>query len=157
MGNKRSTLLFETTEVPAAKSLGELTAVLVAAGATSIQTFYDGGKPAGVEWSMTLYGQRVWFAMPAKVEPVFQKLLKRRNRYAGRAEQEKLRDTAERVAWRQLLMWCKVQMALIDLGMAEYGQVFLPYAKEHPAAPTVWDVFAERKFKQLPPAGGAKQ
>lgn len=155
---RRTTLLFETTEVPASKSLGELTSALVSAGAASIQTFYEQGKPAGVEWSMMLYGQRVWFAMPAKVGPVFQALKQRRKGFLDRGATERLHEMAERVAWRQLLMWVKVQMALIDLGMVEYAQVFLPYAKEAPHSPTVWDVFAEQKFKQLPPmAGGAKQ
>lgn len=149
MPQKRSSLLFETTEISAAKSLGEITAVLVDAGARSIHTLYDAGKPAGLQWSMELYGKLIWFSMPAKIEPVYQTLLKQRKGWQDDDAKARIRETAERVAWRQLLMWVKVQMQLIRLRMVEYAQVFLPYVQETPDTATVWEVFSRQKF--LPP------
>jgi hypothetical protein len=144
-------LFLETTEVPAAKSLGELTAVLVKAGARSIQTHFDGGKPSGLRWSMDLYGHVVWFELPVKVEPVFQ-VLRKRKPGLNATQVAHLRATAERVAWRQLLMWVKVQMALIELNMVEFAQVFLPYVHDANRNESVWEAFREQRFKELPAA-----
>jgi hypothetical protein len=60
-----------------------------------------------------------------------------------------LQATAERVAWRQLLMWVKVQMALIQLEMVEFAQVFLPYVQASERGETVWDAFKGQRFKQI--------
>ncbi len=149
---EKKPLYLETTEVPASRSLAEVSAVLVAAGASSIQTLYENGKPIGLQWSMRLYGVDVWFRLPAKIEPVFQLLRKRRRGSVTARDQEALKDRAERVAWRQLLTWVKVQMSLIELGMVEYGQVFFPYMQEHPNARPAWEWFRDEKFKLLPGA-----
>jgi hypothetical protein len=37
------------------------------------------------------------------------------------------REQAERVAWRQWLLWLKVQLALTDVGMTTASEVFFPY------------------------------
>jgi len=34
---------------------------------------------------------------------------------------------ARRVAWRQILRWVQAQIALIETGMVELKEVFLPY------------------------------
>lgn len=38
------------------------------------------------------------------------------------------RAQAERTAWRQVLRWVEAQMALIDAGMTQTHEVFMPYA-----------------------------
>jgi hypothetical protein len=143
-------MFLETTEVPAISSIGEITAVLVRAGAREISTTYADGKPAGVRWMMWLYDRAIWFRMPVRTEAVFATLRKRK---AGRLDLkgiERLRQTAERVAWRQLLMWVKVQMALIELDMVEFAQVFLPYVEDS-AGGTMWDAVKGSQFKQIEP------
>jgi hypothetical protein len=47
-------------------------------------------------------------------------------------------------------MWVKVQMSLVELGMVEYAEVFLPYVQEHPGGRTMWDAARESQFKALP-------
>lgn len=145
------TMFLETTEVPALKSMGEITSALVKAGAREISTTYgDGGKAAGIRWSMWLYDRPVWFVMPAKTEAVYTTLYKRKSGSGRMINSQDLRDKAERVAWRQLLMWVKVQLALIEHGMTEYAQAFFPYMSEGPGSnATVWDMFREQKFKAI--------
>ena len=84
MAKSDSKLYLQTTEVPAAKSIGEITAALVNAGAATINTIYAGGKPLGLEWSMILYGRPVYFRLPVKVDPVYQVLKKRAGGFIGR-------------------------------------------------------------------------
>ncbi len=38
------------------------------------------------------------------------------------------RAQAERTAWRQVLRWVEAQMAMIDAGMTQTQEVFMPYA-----------------------------
>lgn len=46
----------------------------------------------------------------------------------------------ERVAWRIVKDWVEAQMALIESGLAELPEVFLPYAVK-PDGRTVYDEF----------------
>ena len=149
MSSRKDTLFLETTTVPAAKSMAEITAVLVKAGARTINTTYEDGKPAGLEWSMVLYDRPVYFQMPVKVEPVYKTLRSRVSGVVSRDRDLRLREQAERVAWRQLLAWINVQMALIRLGMVEYAQVFLPYVAESPGGRTMWDVARDSHFRMI--------
>lgn len=146
---KGTTMFLATTRVPAAKSIGEITQELTKAGATAILQTYTNGKPSGLRWSMKLYGQEVWFELPVKIEPVFQKLYK--GKKWSQAEQQRLRELAERVAWRQLLMWVKLQMALVEIDLVEFGQVFLPFHTDTQHGQSVWSHFKSEKFKMLEP------
>ncbi len=125
---KRSNNVYlETTEVPADRSAAEVTAELVKAGARSITTMHgDDGGITGVSWTFREGAIDLHFALPAKVDGVFRILKARLNgKYMDR---DKLESKAERIAWRQLLMWVKAQNAMIQTGMVQPHQVFMPYA-----------------------------
>src|SRR5262245_59158858 len=105
----KKTLFMETTEVPAERSAGEIISALVEAGASQVNMEYEEGTIKGLRWIMRVNGQDVLFAMPARVDPVYQILLKRAkngSQWYGRPDQiEGVRTKARRVAWRQLLRW----------------------------------------------------
>jgi hypothetical protein len=147
--SKSSSIYLETTEVSALKSIGEITDALVRAGARSIETLYENGRPLGLAWSMWLYDRAVYFRMPAKIDPVYKFLRKRKSGYVGPQLEQKIREQAERVAWRQMLAWVKVQLTLTELGMVEYAQVFLPYVQEGPGGRTMWEAAQESHFRML--------
>lgn len=149
MTTKKKTLHMETTSVPVAKTIGEITALLVEAGARAIRTEYDQASPVALSWSMVIYDRPVFFQMPAKVTPVFKYLRSKRSGFVNASQIRNLGEQAARVAWRQLLRWVEVQLALIDVGMVEYAQVFLAYQQEHEGGRTVWDAFKEHQFKAL--------
>lgn len=142
----RKTLFMETTKVPAERSAAEISACLIQAGATQIATDYDMGKIKGLRWTMRIQGRELLFSMPARVEPVLEKLRKRR----VQRSQTELRSDAERIAWRQLLRWIQAQMAMIDLGMAEPSEVFFAYIVHGEAGKTIHSLFVEQQFKMLP-------
>ena len=68
----------------------------------------------------------------------------------ARMQKKGMRDRAqaERVAWRQVLRWVEVQVAMIDCGMADPAEVFLPYAITA-SGRTVYQLFAETGTKML--------
>ena len=143
----------ETTDKAPEVSAGEITAALIAAGASQITTHYAGGSISGLRWTMRIGGADVVFDMPARVEPVY-KILK--SRIPGRlplAKEMKLREKADRVAWRQLLRWVQAQIAMIDTGMVQAGEVFLPYMLDSGRNQTLFQIMMDTQFKALPPGG----
>lgn len=147
----RTTLYLETTEVPAGRSAAEIVAELVKAGATSINTDYEDGVITGLRWIMTIPGRgNTLFAMPARVAPVYQLLYARRKGLTSAQDEARIRETARRVAWRQLLRWVQAQMAMIQCGMAEAGEVFFPYLQT-PAGSSLYEVFRDQGLKLLEP------
>lgn len=143
----QQTLYMETTQVPALKTAGEIQALLVQAGARQIAMQYGPAQQIiGMAFTLDVQGQIVPFSLPVRVEPVFQYLLKKgKNRY-------RVADTkaqAERVAWRQLLRWIQAQLALIQTGMVETAEVFMPYISTQ-AGRTMFEVFREQGLKALP-------
>ena len=136
----------ETTKVEAAQSASEIVAVLVRHGAKSINTEYDKGRITGLRWVMTVNAMDVLFDMPARVEPVFKRL----SREAPGHQIERLKQKAERIAWRQLLRWVQAQMAMIDMGMAQTAEVFLPYIVPPNGRQRLFDTLMESEFKMLP-------
>lgn len=144
-------LFMEHTEVPAEKTASEISAVLIQAGATQIATDFENGKITGLRWIM----RGLMFAMPARVDPVYQIFLKRTQYYQryGQVPTDTdgaIRAKAVRVAWRQLFRWVQAQVAMIECGMAEETEVFFPYAQTA-AGQSVYELFKGSEFKQLGP------
>jgi hypothetical protein len=136
----RKAMYLETTTVPAAQSIAEIVRALVEAGARSVETVYgDAGKPVGLSWSMVMFNRPQYFSLPARVEPVYKILAKQKSR----TKPDALRQQAERVAWRQMRAWVDSQVALVQLGMVEFAQVFLPYAQGQQGGPTMWEAFRD--------------
>ena len=141
----------ETTDVPPERSAQEILGFLVRIGARQVSTQYgEGGKLVGMLWILTVRKHEISFAMPARVDGVFT-YLKQRQRGTG-GDLKKLRIKAERIAWRQLLNWIKIQHALIETGMVAPEEVFMPYACAPGSGQTMFQVWNNQLA--LPPAEG---
>lgn len=147
----KKTLYMETTSIDVQKTAGEITAELVKAGATSVNTDYTAGKITGLRWVMRISGQDIVFDMPARIEPVFKLLNGRRTdswKRKDHAQQDQ--DQAERVAWRQLLRWVQSQISMIETGMVQAAEVFMPYIVVNAQTnQTLFQRMSETQFKQL--------
>jgi len=141
-------IYMETTEIPAERSAAEVSTVLVQAGATSVSIRYDAGRIVGMTWTMRVGPVELPFSMPARVEPLYQVLLKRRTGFTDNAAKIRIRAQAERVAWRQLLRWVQAQLAMIEVGMVQRAEVFMPYIQQADG-PTFFEFF-ESKQMALP-------
>lgn len=146
--SKPKPLFTEATDVPASKSIAEIFTLLVQAGAVSINQNLESGKMVSVSFVLPYGGQRIPYSLPARVDPVFHALNGRRDvrgQFARSKMAEKDREQAERVAWRQVYWWLKAQLALIQLGMVEAGEVLMPYAIGNDGR-TFWETY---KVKML--------
>jgi hypothetical protein len=148
----KKTLYMEYTEVPAERTAAEVVSELVRMGANQINTEYDQGVITGLRWIMRINGTDVLFAMPARVEPVYKILLKRRRDSYRKDIQDAVRLQSRRVAWRQLLRWTQSQLAMIECGMAEAGEVFFPYLQT-PEGRSIFDTWKEHGVRMLPQGG----
>lgn len=129
-------LFMETTEIESYKTAGEITSILVQAGAAQIAQEYGPDKEiCGLRFSLKVNGNFWMVVLPARVEPIFKIINGRREAYgqfSKRNMEAKDRQQAKRIAWRQLLRWCEAQLAMVDAGMVQAGEVFLPYVEVAP-------------------------
>lgn len=138
-------IFMASTKIPAEKTAGEIMTLLSKSGMVKyIQTEYNGGDIAGISFIVLMGEQRVPFRLPARWEPV----LKAMNEDRHTPQYLCITDQARRVAWRQILRWIQAQMALIEVGMVDIKEVFMPYlmvAKDQ----TLYDQLKEQKFKMI--------
>jgi hypothetical protein len=122
-------LYLETTQIPAERTAGEISLLLVKSGASQISTEYDAShKIRALRFILGVQGRPTVFSLPVRCEPIFNRLQKQRARLSNRtAKTGEDRAQAERIAWRQLFRWVQAQLALIETGMVEAGEVFMPY------------------------------
>lgn len=144
-------MYMQTTAIPAMQTAGEIISLLVQSGAREISQTYDGKmKLTGVRFTLEVApGMIRLFSLPVRIEPVFKCINGARKYNWDRTESAaKDREQAERVAWRQLYRWCQAQLAMIQTGMVEAGEVFLPYM-EHESGQTLFELVKSNSQKLL--------
>jgi hypothetical protein len=121
-------LLNFTTKIPAAKTVSDVTQILVRGGARQIMSEFDSdGNASGVSFSIdTPMGIR-GFTLPVHAEPILY-LLKEDTNPTIRPHHRTL-EHAHNVAWRIIKDWLEAQMALIETEMVTFDQVMLPYMR----------------------------
>lgn len=136
-------LLNYTTEVPATRSIGQVQALLVEAGARQIMaTYNDVGTPTAMVFMVeTAFGSR-GFTLPVNSDRVLT-VLKRDKKVPPRY---KSAEQAERVAWRILKDWVEAQLAIIRTEMATLDQVMLPYMQQGERGETVYELYRDRQL-----------
>lgn len=131
-------LYMETTQIAASRTAAEIQQHLVEAGARRILMEYDKErKLVGLSFMLEIRGRDVPFTLPARSEPVFKALMRQASPKTRHRREADIREQSERVAWRQLLRWIQAQLAMIDTGMVEAGEVFMPYIQVAPGE-TFW-------------------
>ena len=135
-------LLNYTTEVPASKSIAEITRILQEGGADSI-TLENGPDREVVGVSFTIATEqfgRVHYTLPANVAAVILRInatIKEEAAKVGRVRGFKRKvptslfnnkEQAERIAWRIAKDWLEAQLAINAIGSAKLEQVMLPFA-----------------------------
>lgn len=110
--SRRTTTYLESTDVPASRSAEEIRDALVRAGARQIATEYgDAGQITGLSWSMRVEHTDVQFKLPARVTPVYNLLKQAEAGKSRPTDKTRLQAKAERIAWRQLYAWTRIQEA----------------------------------------------
>lgn len=134
-------LLNYTTEVPAEKSVAEITRILQECGAHAILFLYDADKRvSAIQFKLTTTFGDTAFELPANVGAVGlainaqiraeTDLIRQRKKSTRNIPMRLLNDRpqAERIAWRIVKDWCEANVAINQIGAAKLEQVLLPFA-----------------------------
>lgn len=134
-------ILNYTTSVSAEKTMAEITRILRRVKASSVLTEFNEYGPARISFRVETEFGLMTFRLPAETERIY-KLIQRDPRVPRSL---KTLEQASKVAWRIVKDWTEAQAALIEAGLADTVQVFLPYAQDG-AGNTVYENFKMRRF-----------
>ena len=138
-------ILNYTTTIEAYKTVSEIEWILMKHGAKSILKQYgDGGKITGLSFLIETRGQKIPVRLPVKTAECLE-VMKREKKNNPRQSIKATPEQAERVAWRILKDWTEAQMALLDIEMVRFEEIFLPYIQISNEK-TIFEHLEERQF-----------
>ena len=137
-------ILNYTTTVDAFKTVSEIEYILMKHRAKSIMKNYEGEAITGLSFLIDTGIQQLPVRLPVKVDECL-KVLKKEKRENPRKQIKDTREQAERVAWRILKDWIEAQMALLDIEMVRFEEIFLPYI-EISGGQTIYERLEEKQF-----------
>ena len=142
-----------TSTVAASTSMARIEKKLVEIGASQVNKEYKNQICVGVKFEIEVKGVPVSFELPAKVDTVY-KVMRSEVKRPNENTDTRIKEQAERTAWKIIADWVDVQASMIYLEQAEVLQVFMPYAitKE---GKTVYQLFTENSPKLL--GGGNRE
>jgi len=131
-------ILNYSTTVPVLRTVGQVQALLVQAGARAIVAEYDEvGNVVGMSFTVQgPFGMQA-FTLPVKAERV--RAVLQRQKVTHRFQTP---EHAERVAWRILKDWVEAQLALLQTEMVTLDQVMLPYMRTR-TGQTVYELYLD--------------
>lgn len=119
-------ILNYTTSISTEKTAMEIQTRLAKAGAQAVLCEFDGnGVMCAMSFRISTPHGVIFFRLPAQLDGVLNVIRKDRKI----TPKFKTKEQAARVAWRILKDWIEAQLAIIEAGMAEMAEVFLPYAQ----------------------------
>lgn len=112
-----------STSIETQKTAQEIMILLGKNKAKYIQTEYKDNEIIGIDFIIEYNDKKIPFRLPIRWEPVLEKMKEDKNTPKHLCNPEQ----ARRVAWRQILRWMQSQFALIQIGMVDVKEVFMPY------------------------------
>jgi len=142
-----------TSTVPVNLTVARIEQLLAEAGATGINKDYAAGALTALAFRIpTPTGKTLTIRLPANTPAVYETMRKAILR-PRRGTEDKVRQQAERTAWKLMQDWIQVQISLIQMQQADVLQVFLPYVWN--GEQTFYQVLKTSGFKQLAAPSGS--
>lgn len=123
-----------TSQVDAERSIEQIEEMLVRAKAMNISKQYTDMRVTAILFTLKVPEAPAPLAiqLPANVDAVA-RVLSQGKKSGPTAKQkaqfaQRMRNQAERTAWRLMYDWLAVQLSLIEMRQADAAQVFLPFA-----------------------------
>lgn len=137
-------LLNYSTTVDAYKTVAEIEQMLVKHGAKSIMKSYEGEDVTSLSFLIDTGNGNIPVKLPVRLDDVLQVLTEQKKAHP-KANIKATREQANRVAWRILKDWIEVQMALLDMQMVKFEEIFLSYI-ETADGKTIYEKLEEKQF-----------
>lgn len=137
-------ILNYTTQIDSFKTVSEIEYILMKHNAKSIMKNYDGKCITGLSFLIDTGVQQIPVRLPVKIDDCLL-VLQKEKKANPRKQIKDTREQAERVAWRILKDWIEAQMALLDIEMVRFEEIFLPYI-ETKNGQTVYETLEQKHF-----------
>lgn len=137
-----------TSEVLSSRSVLHIEERLIQNGAKNIMKIYDDKRLAGIAFIVEVNGIDHPFRLPARIDRVEKVLMALYSR-PRKGTEKKVKDQAERTAWKLLADWIDIQLSLVELDQAELLEVFMPYLYNHDKKTTFFDQWKENGCMML--------
>ena len=137
-------ILNYTTTIDAFKTVSEIEYILMKHKAKSIMKNYEGESITGLSFLIDTGTQQIPVRLPVKVDECL-KVLQKEKKNSPRSNIKATKEQAERVAWRILKDWVEAQMALLDIEMVRFEEIFLPYI-ELQGGQTIYETLEQKQF-----------
>ncbi len=137
-------ILNYTTTVDSFKTVSEIEYILIKHKAKSVMKNYEGESIIGLSFLIDTGFQQIPVKLPVKIDECLM-VLKKEKKENPRKQIKDTREQAERVAWRILKDWVEAQMALMDIEMVKFEEIFFPYI-ETGNGQTVYERLEEKQF-----------
>ena len=136
-------ILNYTTTIESYKTVAEIEKILVKHKAKSIMKDYQDESIVALSFLIDVGSNQIPIKLPAKIEECYMVLCNEKKN--GTKNIKATKEQAERVAWRILKDWIEAQMALLDINMVKFEEVFMPYIVDSNGR-TLFEKLEERQF-----------
>ena len=134
-----------STKVKARKTASEIQEILAEAGARSVSVEYgDRKEPVAIVFTGVLGDTHIPYRLPANPQGMLEAL----RRDSGVPPRYCNPEQAERVSWRTIKEWVRMQINLIEAGQVTLQQAFLPYALT-PDGRTLYQIFVQNRHQLI--------
>lgn len=134
-----------TTSIKIEKTIAEIEKILSEHGAYRIMKMYNEGIPSAVAFSFILSQQgqdtEINFKLPMREDKILQVF-----------ENQNIPDRlcnieqARRVGWRIIKDWIDSQMALLEIEIVKFEEIFLPYMYDVKKGQTMFEKLQKNQF-----------
>ena len=144
-------LMNYTSQVPVNRSISYIEDKLARHGASQILKMYTiDGQVEGIAFIISLDGVDMPFKVPAKIVEC-EKILRESVKRPRKDTLKRIKQQAEKTAWKIVSDWVDVQMAMIDLAQVEFMQAFFPYLYSHSKQQTYFEIMKAKGLQKLLP------
>lgn len=140
-----------TSGVPVGRTISRIEELLAQIGAKAIGKNYAGGKVSSITFQIEVAGRNHLIRLPANPEAVYQAMRGEVKR-PHNGTLDRLREQAERTAWKLQQDWLEVELSNIRLKQKEPLQSFLAYLWD--GKRTSYQMLREQGFAGLLPEKG---
>jgi hypothetical protein len=137
-------ILNYTTQIDVYKTVAEIERILSEHGVMSIMKQYEDGQVVSLSFLIDDGEKKIPVRMPIRVDECL-KVMQKQKKEHPKMQIKATKEQASKVAWRIMKDWIEVQMALLEINMVRFEEIFLPYI-ETTDGKTIYEKLEERKF-----------
>lgn len=137
-------ILNYTTQIDVYKTVAEIERILSEHGVMSIMKQFEDGQIVSLSFLIDDGEKKIPVRMPIRVNECL-KVMQKQKKEHPRMQIKATKEQASKVAWRIMKDWIEVQMALLEINMVRFEEIFLPYI-ETTDGKTIYEKLEDRKF-----------